>query len=94
MVSGLPDSRVTDSRFSGQTNVRVETLLPGKPERPRNVLLLVGNEGAGIPAPFHRFCDRKIVLAPSRKLHPNVDSLNVSVATALMIQFLRNQLDR
>jgi tRNA G18 (ribose-2'-O)-methylase SpoU len=57
----------------------------------RNVLLLVGNEGFGIPKELLDFCDKNVILGSNRKLHRNVDSLNVSVATALIIQFLKNK---
>ena len=57
----------------------------------KNVLLLVGNEGFGIPNELLEFCDKNVILGSNRKLHRNVDSLNVSVATALILQFLKNK---
>ena len=57
----------------------------------KNILLLVGNEGSGLPDEILRFCDQKICLRPNRELHPLVDSLNVSVATALIVQYLKNK---
>ena len=48
-------------------------------------LLLIGNEGFGIPANLSSLCDRWIHLKPGRQLDTDVDSLNVSVATALII---------
>ena len=69
----------------------VENLDPGVVGRAKNVLLLIGNEGSGIPDELLRFCDRNIFIRPGRDLHPMLDSLNVSVATALIVQFLKNK---
>ena len=55
-----------------------------------NSLLIIGNEGYGVPDSFKPYCSHFVTLAAGRSLHPNVDSLNVSVATALLIQSLTN----
>ena len=52
---------------------------------PKPTILLVGAEGAGIPETLRSLCSDTLHLPPGRKLHPEVDSLNVSVATALLI---------
>ena len=56
-----------------------------KPVLDRPTILLVGAEGAGIPETLRSLCSESVHLPPGRKLHPEVDSLNVSVATALLI---------
>lgn len=53
-----------------------------------NKILVVGNEGSGLPASITKYCDDLLQLQPGRKLHHGVDSLNVSVATALLLQKL------
>ena len=52
-------------------------------------LLLIGNEGFGIPTVLSELCNSWIYLQSGRNLDPDVDSLNVSVATALLINSLK-----
>ncbi len=62
-----------------------------EPKLDRPTILVLGSEGAGIPDEVRACCTSGFVsLAPGRKLHPDVDSLNVSVATALLIQKLKS----
>ena len=66
--------------------ISAENINDGKPDGSgRARLLLIGNEGFGIPTNLSNQCDDWIHLKPGRKLDPDVDSLNVSVATALII---------
>jgi 21S rRNA (GM2251-2'-O)-methyltransferase len=52
-------------------------------------ILIMGGEGSGIPDPLKSLCSSFVNLPPGRrKLHPDVDSLNVSVAAALVINKL------
>ena len=51
-------------------------------------LLVVGNEGEGLSASIIDKCNVFESISPGRKLHPCVDSLNVSVATALLMERL------
>jgi len=44
-------------------------------------VLVVGTEGAGLPAGAYRFLDRKLTIP----MRPPVDSLNAAVATALLL---------
>lgn len=53
-------------------------------------ILILGSEGAGIPESLEPFCQRFIHIKPGRDLDPCVDSLNVSVAAALLVELLRN----
>lgn len=52
----------------------------------RPSILIIGNEGFGIPEKLSEMCDTWLNVKPGRQLHPDVDSLNVSVATALLIK--------
>ena len=54
-------------------------------------LLVVGNEGEGLTPSIIEKCNVFENISPGRRLHPYVDSLNVSVATALLVErLLRN----
>ena len=52
---------------------------------PERVLLLVGNEGAGLSEPLRALADDAITIP----LAPGVDSLNVAAATAVLLWALR-----
>ncbi len=53
-------------------------------------LLIVGHEGAGIAPSLVQKCDKfESIISPRRQLHSCVDSLNVSVATALLIDRIK-----
>jgi len=54
----------------------------------RKMVLVVGNEGEGLSPSIVSRCTSFSTIKAGRSLHPNVDSLNVSVATALLIQSL------
>ncbi|GFX72928.1 rRNA methyltransferase 1, mitochondrial [Trichonephila clavipes] len=43
-------------------------------------ILILGNEGKGIPFEILRLCDTFVSIYPTQNLHPGIDSLNVSVA--------------
>lgn len=59
-------------------------------ETKKRHLLIIGNEGFGIPNYLSKMCDKWIYLQPGRDLDSDVDSLNVSVATALLINSMKN----
>ena len=56
----------------------------------KSQLLVIGNEGFGIPKNISNLCDEWIYLQPGRELDSDVDSLNVSVATALLINSMKS----
>lgn len=60
----------------------------------RSKILVIGNEGQGLTDSIVSKCNKFECIQSRRELHPCVDSLNVSVATALLIQKLNNHLDR
>ncbi|KAG0727903.1 rRNA methyltransferase 1, mitochondrial [Chionoecetes opilio] len=58
-----------------------------------SILLIVGNEGKGITPELQQMCHTVVNIAPGRTLHPHLQCLNVSVATALLLHSLRQRLD-
>ena len=48
---------------------------------PSRVVLLVGNEGAGLSGPLRALADERVTIP----LAPGVDSLNVAAATAVLL---------
>ncbi|CAL4110613.1 unnamed protein product [Meganyctiphanes norvegica] len=58
----------------------------------RNTLILIGNEGTGVNESLSQLCDTAVTILPRRQLHPDVDSLNVSVATALLLHTISNKI--
>ncbi|XP_066518470.1 rRNA methyltransferase 1, mitochondrial [Hoplias malabaricus] len=51
-------------------------------------LLLMGGEGSGLSPELRQMCDSLLNIPPRRDLHPAVDSLNVSVATGIILHSL------
>jgi len=54
----------------------------------KNTVLALGNEGRGLTDDIWGQCDRLVSIAPGRSLHPLVDSLNVSVASGILLHHL------
>lgn len=69
----------------------IGTLLDGKPletvSLPSGGFLLMGNEGRGISEPLKELITLPVSIPPKNRLH-HPDSLNVAIATALMLQTL------
>lgn len=57
-------------------------------ELDKHTALIVGNEGIGIRSEILDFCDELITLPPGRSIVSGVDSLNVSVATGVILHTL------
>ena len=51
-------------------------------------LLVVGSEGAGIPGPLLAAATHRVHIAAALTANPALDSLNVSVATAIILHQL------
>ena len=51
-------------------------------------LLVVGSEGAGIPGPLLAAATHRVHIAAAHTANPALDSLNVSVATAIILHRL------
>ncbi|XP_047468798.1 rRNA methyltransferase 1, mitochondrial-like isoform X2 [Penaeus chinensis] len=62
-------------------------------EAKENTLLVIGNEGRGVSPHLASLCTNAIFVPSSRELQPGVDSLNVSVAAAIILHSLRNKLN-
>ncbi|KAK7165242.1 hypothetical protein R3I94_003570 [Phoxinus phoxinus] len=70
----------------------------GNPESPvmpcsdfkisRPTLLLMGGEGDGLSPELRQLCHILLTIPPRRHLHPGVESLNVSVATGILLHAL------
>lgn len=54
----------------------------------RPTLLLMGGEGDGLSSELRQLCDVLITIPPRRHMHPGVESLNVSVATGILLHSL------
>ncbi|XP_072014310.1 uncharacterized protein [Amphiura filiformis] len=51
-------------------------------------VLVVGNEGYGLRSKVRTVCSKFLTIEPGRELHPGIDSLNVSVATGILLHSL------
>ncbi|XP_048045912.1 rRNA methyltransferase 1, mitochondrial [Megalobrama amblycephala] len=70
----------------------------GNPESPvmpcsdfkmsRPTLLLMGGEGDGLSPELRQLCDVLLTIPPRRNMHPGIESLNVSVATGILLHSL------
>jgi 21S rRNA (GM2251-2'-O)-methyltransferase len=59
-----------------------------KMEKP--TILVIGNEGDGVRNEVLSICDKVLVISPSAQVHDGVHSLNVSVATGIVLHSLLN----
>ena len=89
-----PDVVIDPEFFLDTMSDRGWTVLGSSPSKDtatyassKKSILIVGNEGVGVPQSLMSKCHSRINLKPGRKnIEPGIDSLNVSVATALLIQ--------
>lgn len=61
-----------------------------KLNRDDKIVLILGNEGYGISNDLVEECNLLVKINPGRKLNENLDSLNVSVATGIILYQLTN----
>ncbi|XP_014681244.1 PREDICTED: rRNA methyltransferase 1, mitochondrial-like [Priapulus caudatus] len=54
----------------------------------RPSVLIIGNEGTGVSTAMSKLCDYHIAITPRRSLVANIDSMNVSVATGILLYSL------
>lgn len=52
---------------------------------------LAGNEGAGLRSAVERCCSTMLTIAPTQQLPMGFDSLNVAVATGILLHQLQKQ---
>jgi len=55
------------------------------------IFFLAGNEGAGLRSAVERCCSTMLTIAPTRQLPMGFDSLNVAVATGILLHQLQKQ---
>ncbi|XP_038231763.1 rRNA methyltransferase 1, mitochondrial [Dermochelys coriacea] len=54
-------------------------------------LLVLGNEGYGLSSVTQSLCHRMLIIPPGRTLQPGIESLNVSVATGILLHSICSQ---
>ncbi|XP_071945518.1 uncharacterized protein [Antedon mediterranea] len=52
------------------------------------VILVVGSEGFGLKEEVISCCNKLLTIQPGQELHPGIDSLNLSVATGILLHLL------
>ncbi|XP_008942299.1 PREDICTED: rRNA methyltransferase 1, mitochondrial, partial [Merops nubicus] len=55
------------------------------------VVIVIGSEGDGLSLETQLLCHRLLTIAPGRALHPGMESLNVSVATGILLHSICSQ---
>lgn len=67
--------------------------LPDYPGKSEKLVLLLGNEGNGLSQDIRSLCDFNLTIPSNFNANlSNLDSLNVSVATGIILDRLRNRL--
>ncbi|XP_074830770.1 rRNA methyltransferase 1, mitochondrial isoform X2 [Natator depressus] len=54
-------------------------------------VLVLGNEGYGLSSETQSLCHRMLIIPPGRTLQPGIESLNVSVATGILLHSICSQ---
>ena len=60
--------------------------------KPKGLVLLVGNEGKGLSDEILNLCDCNFLIQSSASIPEDLKSLNVGVATGIILDRLRNQI--
>ncbi|NXX86854.1 MRM1 methyltransferase, partial [Urocolius indicus] len=55
------------------------------------VVIVIGSEGDGLSLETQLLCHRMLAIPPGRALHPGIESLNVSVATGILLHSICSQ---
>ncbi|NXG73846.1 MRM1 methyltransferase, partial [Baryphthengus martii] len=55
------------------------------------VIIVIGSEGDGLSLGTQLLCHRLLTIPPGRALHPGIESLNVSVATGILLHSICSQ---
>ncbi|CAB1352778.1 unnamed protein product [Coregonus sp. 'balchen'] len=69
-------------------NSHVPVMKCSKFQMTKPTLLLMGGEGEGLSRELRLQCEALLTIPPRRDLHPGVESLNVSVATGILLHTL------
>ncbi|KAM9176815.1 rRNA methyltransferase 1, mitochondrial [Mergus octosetaceus] len=70
-------------------NVPVISCLEFRWNKP--IIIVIGNEGDGLSLETQLLCHRMLAIPPGRALHPGIESLNVSVATGILLHSICSQ---
>ncbi|XP_053533063.1 rRNA methyltransferase 1, mitochondrial isoform X2 [Ictalurus punctatus] len=73
---------------AGETSSGVSIIPCSDFKMSKPTLLLMGGEGFGLSPELRELCDVFLTVPPRRELHPAVDSLNISVATGILLHSL------
>ncbi|XP_071621123.1 rRNA methyltransferase 1, mitochondrial [Heliangelus exortis] len=79
----------TVSRPEEVENVPVISCLEFQWEKP--LIVVIGSEGEGLSLETQLLCHRMLAIPPGRALHPGIESLNVSVATGILLHSICSQ---
>ncbi|NWX05045.1 MRM1 methyltransferase, partial [Caloenas nicobarica] len=79
----------TVSKPEDVENVPVISCLEFRWNKP--VILVIGSEGDGLSLETQLLCHRLLTIPPGRALHPGIESLNVSVATGILLHSICSQ---
>ncbi|KAM4648507.1 rRNA methyltransferase 1, mitochondrial isoform 1-T1 [Amazona ochrocephala] len=55
------------------------------------IIIVIGSEGDGLSLETQLLCHRMLAIPPGRALHPGIESLNVSVATGILLHSICSQ---
>ncbi|XP_057243988.1 rRNA methyltransferase 1, mitochondrial-like, partial [Malurus melanocephalus] len=55
------------------------------------IIVVIGSEGEGLSPQTQQQCQLMLTIPPGRELHPGIDSLNVSVATGILLHSICSQ---
>ncbi|NWR67444.1 MRM1 methyltransferase, partial [Bucorvus abyssinicus] len=55
------------------------------------VIIVIGSEGDGLSLETQLLCHRMLTIPPGRALHPGIESLNVSVASGILLHSICSQ---
>ncbi|NWU88920.1 MRM1 methyltransferase, partial [Upupa epops] len=58
------------------------------------IIVVIGSEGEGISLETQLLCHRMLAIPPGRALHPGIESLNVSVASGILLHSICSQRQR
>ncbi|KFQ57625.1 hypothetical protein N334_05371, partial [Pelecanus crispus] len=79
----------TASKPEDVENVPVISCLEFRWNKP--VIIVIGSEGDGLSLETQLLCHRMLAIPPGRALHPGIESLNVSVATGILLHSICSQ---
>ncbi|NXN90859.1 MRM1 methyltransferase, partial [Rhinopomastus cyanomelas] len=79
----------TVSKPEDVENVPVINCMDFRWDKP--IIVVIGSEGEGISLETQLLCHRMLAIPPGRALHPGIESLNVSVASGILLHSICSQ---